>query len=78
MKSILSHLKVAPVLILAAVAVGTSVQVGCGGSIERTGTGDDATTENRDDNSAGYGCSPYSYSYGYGCGDYGYGYGYGR
>lgn len=74
MTSFARHIKLAPVLLLALLAVGTSLQIGCSGTSEGTGTGDDALNENPSDP----GCSGYGYGYGSCSGGYGYGYGYGR
>ena len=45
------HAKVAPVLLL---AVGTSVQVGCGGTVENAAGTDDAIREDAGDGGCGY------------------------
>ena len=72
MSSAARHIKIAPVLLLSLLAIGNSVQVGCGGSIENNGKRDDATRENAPDGSSPGtgGCNPYGY--GYGCDGYGY------
>ena len=62
-------LKLAPVLVLALFAIGTSLQVGCSGMVLRADGKDDATVE--DPIEGGTPCN-YGYSYRYG---FGYGYG---
>ena len=75
MSSVSRHIKLAPVLLLALFAVGTSVQVGCGGSVESTGSSDDAVREDPAGDAPGCGSYGYGYGYGYGRGCSGYGYG---
>ncbi|HSO37512.1 MAG TPA: hypothetical protein VLT33_33535 [Labilithrix sp.] len=83
MRSLTRHIKLAPVLLLALLAVGTSVQVGCGGSVDNGAKSDDALRENPPvpDGTGGDPNTCGGYGYGYGCGGYGYGgyggYGYG-
>ena len=48
------HAKLGPVLLLALLAVGTSVQVGCGGIVNNAAGTDDAIREDAGDGGCGY------------------------